>query len=190
MSDIRAPGPTTIERCVAAWQRAQLAIASDAELTTDEQAIASAFEVDPSICPPDELLRRFVRAITFAEAREQEAKTLVGMLQARQRRYATRAEGLRAELFEVMSALDRQSFPAPFGTVSLRAGVQSVLITDEKAIPAEYMKITASIDRTLIKDDLRQGVVIPGACLTNGPPTVALIRRGGAQAVEAEATED
>lgn len=178
MSDIRPPGPSTIERCVAAWQRAQAAIAADEELATDEQPIVSAFDADPSILSPDQLLRRIVRALVFAEAREQEAKMLAALLQARQSRYAARAAWIRQELFDVMVALERPSFAAPFGTVSLRAGVPSALITDEKALPEEYIKttVTRAPDKRAILDDLKVGVVIPGALLTNGTPTVALRR--------------
>jgi hypothetical protein len=176
MSDIRSPGPSTIERCVAAWQRAQAAIATDDELTIDEQPIASAFDADPSILSPDELLRRIVRALVFAEARQQEAKTLVGLLQARQRRYANRAAWLREELLQVMVALERPSFAAPFGTVTLRAGVPSAVIIDEEALPDEYIRITRKPDGTKILADLKQGVVIEGAVLSNGTPSVALYR--------------
>jgi hypothetical protein len=175
----RGPGPSTIERCIAAWQRAQAALANDDALQADEGAIASALDSDPFLLPPDELLRRIVRALNFAVLRKAEATELVGMMQAREMRYERRALALRTELFEVMVALNRQSFPAPEGTVSLRAGKESVLITDEDAIPDEYMitSTTRAPDRKAILADLREGVVIDGAALSNGAPSLVFRRQ-------------
>jgi Siphovirus Gp157 len=192
MSDeARGPGPSTIERCISAWQRARASLADDETLAEDEAAIATALGSDPFHLHPDELLRRIVRALTFAQLREIEARELVGGLKARQARYQRRAEALRTELFEVMVALNKQSFSAPNGTISMRSGVQSVVITDEGSIPDQYMIVTRSPDRKAILSDLREGVVIEGCAITNGAPSLQFRRqRSVTQASIAEIETD
>jgi len=189
VSDVRAPGPGTIERCIAAWQRAKAALEADGELAADEQAIAAALDADPNTVTPDELLGRIVRAITFAESREDESKAFVAAMRARQQRYAKRAEYLREELLQIMDALERKSFVAPFATASVRAGTASVLILDEQALPEEYIRTRREPDRTKLLEDLKVGVVIEGAMLSNGAPTIAL-RRPRALAAPIEETPE
>lgn len=179
MSDHHAPSGFAIERCVAAWQRAKHALEADEELATDEAVLAVALAGDPNMLTPEELLRRIVAAIVFAEAREAEAKTIAASLRARQQRYAARAMVLRSELLEVMLALERSSFAAPYGTASVRKGIASPVVIDEEQIPAEYFETKRVLDRHRLWDDLKQGVVVDGAVLGNAAPVLAL-RRGKA----------
>jgi hypothetical protein len=172
----RAPGPSTIERCIAAWQRAKALLQSDAQLDVDEQAIKTALDTDPSVVQPDELLRRIVVAIVFAEAREAESKVIAASMTARQKRYDTRADWLRELLFDVMAALERRSFAAPLATVSIRPGKASVVITDEQALPDAYVRTKREPDKAALLEGLMQGEIIPGAVLSNPMPVVALIK--------------
>ena len=100
---------------------------------------------------------------------------------ARQHRYANRALWLRTELFEVMEALQRRRFVSPWLTASIRAGVELVLITDEEAIPDRYVHTTVvrKPDKRALLSALKAlgpGEIIPGAVLSNGAPTLALLR--------------
>jgi hypothetical protein len=174
MSDIRTPGPGTIERCVAAWQRTQAAIQADEELGSDEQAIAAAANADPRILSPDELLRRIVRGLVLCELREEEARVVAAFNRSVQHRYQRRAEWLRAELFEVLVALERRSASTAYGTASIRNGVPSLVITDEQAIPHEYTKVVRTPDKVRIAEALKAGKRIPGAVMSNAMPVLAL----------------
>jgi Siphovirus Gp157 len=179
----RGPGPTTIELAVGAWQRARAGLAADPDLADDENAILAALNADPNAIAPDDLLRRIVRALTFARLRTDESQQLAAMMQARKTRYARRVETLRAELFDLMQIFERVTFRAPEGTVSIKAGAPGLEVTDQDKLPDEYMVVTRAPNLRLILDDLKQGVVIDGAMLTNGPPTLA-IRRSRAPAGE------
>jgi hypothetical protein len=172
----RAPGPSTIERCIAAWQRAKALLEADPSIDTDEQAIKTALDADPSVVQPDELLRRIVAAIVFAEAREAESKVIAASMRARQERYDMRSSWLRELLFDVMAALERRSFAAGLATVSIRPGKASVVITDEQALPDAYVRTKREPDRAALLEGLMQGEIIPGAVLSNPMPSVALIR--------------
>jgi hypothetical protein len=175
MADPHAPGPLTIERCVSAYQRVQHALTVDDELAADEAPLADIYAADPNILPPDELLRRFIAAIAFAESREAEARMFATGMELRARRYASRAAAMRSELLEVMLALERSSFSgSPFGTASLRKGVGSPLVLDEGQIPGEYFVTKRVLDKRKLWDDLKQGVVIAGAVLGNAMPVLAI----------------
>ena len=170
-----APSAFQIERCIAAWQRAQGAFAADEELAGDEQPLVAALGADPNILPPDELLRRMVAAIKFAEAREDEARIFADAMTARRKRYASRAMVLRTELLDIMQALERKSFAgSPYASVYVRAGIASPLVIDEGQIPDEYFEIRRVLDRRRLWDDLKQGVVIDGAVLGNAMPVLAI----------------
>jgi len=174
MSDIHTPGPSTIERCVAAWQRTQAAIQADAELEGDEQAIAAAANADPRILSPGELLRRIIRGLVLCELREEEARIVAAFNRGAQRRYQRRAEWLRYELFEVLQALGRKSEATPYGTASIKAGLPSLVLTDEQALPDKYVKVVRVPDKLAIAADLKAGKFIPGAVLSNAMPVLAL----------------
>jgi Siphovirus Gp157 len=196
--DVKGPGPFTIERIVSAWQRARNELDSDAMLAGDEAALQSALnpagynaETQENL-DADQLLQRIVTAMLFAALRVAEAGEVETLLKARKQRYAHREEILRRTLLEVMTALARRSFAALEGTVSLRTVSDSILVTDLDAIPPEYVdKRTETIitpRKGAILDDLKQGVVIPGAVLSNGGLTISF-RRQRPRGAEPQAAE-
>lgn len=192
MSDeTRGPAPSTVELCVAAWQRAHLALGADPNLEDDENAINAALGADPRVISIDELLNRIVRALTFATLRYNEARELVGMMRAREQRYAARISALRTELLGVMEAVRRKKHISQWGTASVIAGRQSVLIMDESALPPEYVTVQTirTPDRGALLADLREGVVIDGAALSNGAPTVMVRRPKGVADPDMEDSE-
>jgi len=175
MADPHAPGPLAIERCVSAYQRVQHALTADDELAADEAPLAAIYAADPKILQPDELLRRFVAAIAFAEARAAEAKAFAAGMTKRSERYTGRATAMRSELLEVMIALERSSFSgSPFGTASVKRGQQSAVVMDEQKLPADYWREKREVDRLKLRADLKQGVVIDGAVLSNPMPVLAI----------------
>ena len=66
----------------------------------------------------------------------------------------------------MLLALGHQSFVAPEGTISVTELPGSVVITEEADIPDDYIieKITRTPDKAALRADLKEGVVIPGAC--------------------------
>jgi hypothetical protein len=180
MSDeTRGPGPNTIMRALDAWRHARESLGASAFIETDENAILAALDVDPVSLTPDQLLGRVSRALMVCLLRVGESKELVSIHQARQQRYTHRAELLRTQMYELMSIFKRKTFAAPEGTFSLRAGKDSALITDEGQIPDEYFEVKTirKLDTSHLLEDLTDGLVIPGAALSNGAPTLAF-RRG------------
>jgi hypothetical protein len=172
----RPPSAYTIERVVATWQRSREALLADRELANDEQAIIRQLDVDPETVHPDALIERLVRAIAFTTGRREETKAFELMLAERRRRYEKRLEDMRTDLFTLMQLLEYRSFPALAGTVSLRKGAPSVLVTDEEAIPDEYKKVKKYVQKKKLLDDLKQGVLVEGAFLSNGAEGISVGR--------------
>ena len=60
-------------------------------------------------------------------------------------------------------------------TASIRAGSASVIVTDESAIPAEYMRQPPpQPDKAALARALKNGASIPGAVLRNGEPGLTI----------------
>jgi len=176
MSDEPRPySPTTTERAIGAWQRAQAEIKADRALHDDENAITRAHGVEPdATVHPDDLIRRSILVIAVCTAREAEARQFASIYKARQARYAKRIETHRRELSEIMSIMEYQRFKALEGTAYFIAGSPALVITDEAKIPDEYMRVTRTIDRVTLRDDLRHGAVVDGCHLDNATPSLAI----------------
>ncbi|HYM25279.1 MAG TPA: siphovirus Gp157 family protein [Vicinamibacterales bacterium] len=174
-SQERGPGPATIERVIAAWQRAQARLDEDDMLAGDEQVVNVAFPAEETgreqaDMEVDGVLRRIVSAMLFASLRETEAADLAKAMTARRQRYESRGEMLRRALLDILLIVERQSFAAPEGTITVKSIPGSVVITEEADIPEDYMieRTTRTPDKAALRRDLAEGVVIPGASLSNG----------------------
>jgi hypothetical protein len=105
-----------------------------------------------------------------------EADDLRREIIARRDRYRARSETIRRIIDDLLTALEMPSRRAKLATASLGDGQPSLLLTDEELIPAKYWKTERTLMRTPLKDDLLQGVVVPGVVMSN-PGTVLRIRR-------------
>jgi hypothetical protein len=169
--DERGPGPSTIERVIAAWQRAQAGLAADDNLVSDETVVSLAMsETERSAMDVETILRRMVRAMLYASLRETEADDLEKAMQLRKQRYKTRGELLRRDLLDILILTERERFVAPEGTISLRELQRSVVILDLEAVPDEYVTVETvrHPDKRKMHDDMIEGVIIAGATLSNG----------------------
>ena len=120
----------------------------------------------------------FLRAV---ERNRQEAEALaigisvnVDNLKARKDRLLRREEGLRALMFRIMQAADLHKEVLPEATISIRNGTPKVMITDEKALPEQYLVPSVSPNRAAIGAALKSGEQVPGAVLSNATPTISI----------------
>jgi hypothetical protein len=169
--DERGPGPSTIERVIGAWQRAQAGLAADDMLVSDETVVSVEIpDIEHTEADVEKIVRRMIRAMLYASLRETEAAEIEKAIKARKLRYKTRGEILRRELFDILTITQRNSVVMPEGTLGLRAIPPSVVILDADVIPDEYMTetTTRTPDKRALKADLDEGVVIAGAVMSNG----------------------
>ena len=125
----------------------------------------------------DALLRSVIVKIQDAQDMTNAAKTRAEDASARAKRFQARADRYRGLILTAFDALDWKKREYPEATVSLRAGSPGVVITNESALAPEYVCTTTAPDKAAIKADLVAGVVIEGAELANGMPSIS-IRNG------------
>lgn len=90
-------------------------------------------------------------------------------LRERSDRYGKKAETIRSLAFDLMQAAERPKVELPVATLSIRKGVNSVVIEDLEAIPQGYRRVEVVPLKTEIKKALEKGDDIPGARLQTGP---------------------
>lgn len=167
------PSSWQLERAVSAWQQLRELYDSDHALFEDEEVISAAL-ADGEITHPDVLLERAIDALVWVERREVEADDLRRDVIARRDRYRARAVTIRKVIEDLMRALEMKSRRAKWGAASIAMGRPSLVLTDEQLVPAEYFKVERTLMRTPLIDDLEQGVVVPGAVMSNPAPVLRI----------------
>jgi hypothetical protein len=158
---------------VSAWQQLREIYAADPGLADDEEVIRSAL-ADAEITHPEVLLDRAIDALVWTERREVEADDLRREVIARRDRYRARSETIRGVIEELLTELQLKSRRAKWGTANMAAGRPSLVLTDEELVPDQYFRTERTLMRTPLIDDLEQGVVVPGAVLSNARPTLRI----------------
>jgi len=95
-------------------------------------------------------------------------------LKSRKDRLKLRKEALRKLMHRIMSAAGLRKVHLPEATLSVRAVPPSVIVADEGAIPAAYLKTTVAVDKAALAEALKSGKRIPGAMLSNGGETLSV----------------
>jgi hypothetical protein len=145
---------------------------------TDEDPLAEALHAEG--IDPDQLMRRLGRSVVEDEAMAAAMKARIEGLAARRDRWLARAAHKRGALSVVMQTLNQTRFVDTDFTASIRPSAGgAVIIADEDVptLPPEYQRVTVAADRPAIKAALLDGVVVPGAALTQGGEPVLSIRR-------------
>lgn len=171
-----APNAYKVEQALAAWNSARARLlAEDLELEHDERALAEL--LGSAEADVETILTRLLRAARHADAMAGAAKEEIQDLHARKARYENRASIARQTAFAVMQATDRHKFEAAGGTWSMRAGQQSVVVTDVEQVPDIYVRIERVPDKQTILSALKSGLTVAGCELSNGLPALSLRKK-------------
>jgi hypothetical protein len=112
-----------------------------------------------------------------ADALKFMAETYFDRVMTRSRRFSQRAKQTRDLMQSVMEAAGvNKPIPLATGTLSLKDKPPSVLITDEAALPLDFVCITRAPDKTAIAKALKAGDTVDGAELQPGGRTLAIRR--------------
>lgn len=163
-----APSGWRVERALSAYQSARARLLAD-DPDADVDAV-----LGPETDDVEYVKQKLLSAAQWNGAQAKAVASMIEDLDARRHRFTAREKEAKSTLFAVMVALEEKKFVAPHGTVSIRDGTPSVVITDETVLPPEYLRTTVAPDRAAILADLKQGVVIEGAMLSNGFPSIAI----------------
>jgi len=109
-----------------------------------------------------------------AEAMGEAIRGEIADLTARRNRFDARGEAIRVQLLALLDATGEKKMERPRATISRRAGMASVQITDEAAIPSQLCKTTVAPDRSAIKAQLLAGETVPGAMIVTGKDSLSV----------------
>lgn len=117
---------------------------------------------------------RMIADMLAAEAMGEAIRGEIADLTARRDRYDARKDAFRRQLLSLLDATGEKKMERPRATFSRRAGLPSVQITDEAAIPSQLCKTTVAPDRAAIKAQLLAGESVPGAQIVMGADGVTV----------------
>jgi hypothetical protein len=165
---VSPPNAWQVEQAMSAWNSARERLAAE----TGEDDISALLRDETQ--DVNDILARALRAADEAKRNAQAAKDRMADIKARADRFARQEEALRSLAFSIMDVLGERKFALPDLTASIRPGQPSALIVDPDAVPDEYVKVTRAPDKAAILADLKQGVVIAGAELSNSMPSLQI----------------
>lgn len=87
---------------------------------------------------------------------------------AREAALKNQVDRLKNYLLVNMERCQIKKIECPQFVISLQKNPVKLDITDEKLIPKDYLVTKVSIDEAKVKDELKNGVIIPGARLVQG----------------------
>jgi hypothetical protein len=124
-----------------------------------------------------ERLRKMLRVARLAEADAKATADIMDELRDRKTRLAGKADKLRDSVKWALQELGMTKLDAPDMSVSLRTAAPGVEIIDLSQIPERYLKVTVAPDKAAMREALKDGEIIPGACLKNGQPSLTVRSR-------------
>ena len=142
------------------------------EAGIDEATLSDTLE---GLTDLNEVLAAVVRAAVVEEAMAEGLKTHIKVLQDRLERLHDRAAARRQVARDAMLEVDLKKVAAPDFTITIRPGAPAVVVVDEKTIPEGYWESREPrLDRAHLLRDLKLGLSIDGAHLSNPEPVLSV----------------
>lgn len=142
------------------------------EADIDEETLADTLE---GLTDLHEVIAAVARSALVDEALVAGLKGHIQNLQDRLRRLTERAASRRRIARDAMLEVDVRKITAPDFTLSVRSGSPAIAVIDEAAIPNAYWKPRdPTLDRAGLLSDLKAGVPIAGAALSNPEPVLSV----------------
>ena len=162
---------TQLSHSLAAYQAIRKRIlALDGEL--DEETLTDTLE---GLTDLHDVVAAIIRSAVSNEALAAGLKGHIDTLQERLRRLWERASKQREIARDAMIEAEIRTSSAPDFTISVRPGSPSVTVVDEAAVPGDYWRPSAPrLDRASLLSDLKRGVTVAGAVLSNAQPVITV----------------
>jgi len=116
-------------------------------------------------------------AVTAIEAARNEISALVQFLARMQKGLDFTAAAAREALREALAECGdpgAATAESAHHIAMLRHGSDSVVITDEKALPSNVWRVKYEPNKALISSLIKQGETIPGAAMETSPPSLVI----------------
>jgi len=138
----------------------------------DEQTLADTVE---GLTDLHEIIAAIIRSALADEALATGLKSRIADMQERLDRLQDRASKRRQVAKDVMIDLDIKKITAPDFSVSIRAGLHSLMVIDEAAVPSIYWQPSAPrLKRQELLSELKDGAAIEGVALSNPEPVLSV----------------
>ncbi len=138
----------------------------------DEQTLADTVE---GLTDLHEIITAIIRSVLTDEALATGLKSRIADMQERLDRLQDRASKRRQVAKDVMIDLDIKKIIAPDFSVSIRAGLPSLMVIDEAAVPSIYWQPSAPrLKRQDLLSELKDGSEIEGVALSNPEPVLSV----------------
>ena len=139
------------------------------ELEEDAELLASAVEGETDF---EAVLEKIVDHFLDAASMKEAIAIRASALRERGERYDRRADAMKALAKELMDAAGQPIVRLPTATLSIREGVNSVNVIDERQLPQGMF--TRVPNKSAIKSAILAGDPIPGAELVKGEPGLSI----------------
>jgi hypothetical protein len=148
------------------------------ELAEDEQALVDTLD---GISDLDQMLVAVMRSTETDDMMVTGIKARIEELSERGKRLAHRIETKRDLVCRVMDHANIKKIESAEFTLSLRQSPDKVVITDEKLLPAAYLRTpeppAPTPDKKAIADALKAKQDVPGAVLSNGGVSLSVRKK-------------
>jgi hypothetical protein len=142
------------------------------EIDLDEETLTDSLE---GITDLNEVVAAVVRSALVDEALAEGLKGHIETMQSRLRRLSERAQARRQIARDAMVEVDLKKITAPDLTISIRPGTSALVVTEEGCIPEPYwLPREPRLDRLGLLNDLKRGVEVEGAALSNPAPVLSV----------------
>ncbi len=163
---------TPIERSVAAYRTIRERVVALAGNDIDETTLADTLE---GLSDFNEIAAAVVRSALLDQAMADGLSQYIDRLQERLHRLKERAKARRLMVRDAMVEIHLRKVAAADLTLSVRPGTPSLVVLDEQAIPGPYwVQQTPKLDRIQLTNDLKRGIAVSGATLSNPEPVLSV----------------
>ncbi len=152
-------------------QRALL-IEAFPELLEDQQALDDTLE---GISYAPDMIANIIRDAREDEANATALSIMIREMSDRKARFSARAERRYTMAEHLMDAIGLRKLAMPDFLASIRPVRPKVQITDEAALPDRFVRHKTEPDKIAIREALEAGSEVPGAVLSNGGVTLAIL---------------
>ena len=138
----------------------------------DEKTLADTLE---GITGLHEMLAAIIRSALLDEALQSGLRGRLDEMKGRLARLEERSRKKRELAVEAMTEVGLSKLEQPDFTASRRAGTPALVVVSEDAIPLAYLvPQPPKLDRQAVLSDLKRGVTIAGAQLSNPKPVLTV----------------
>jgi hypothetical protein len=141
------------------------------QLAEDEDLLKDTLEGNTRF---NEVMDKFLGDMRENETLAEAISQRIGKLRERQTRLTHRAQFYRSLMHRLMDFAGIRSVSLTEAKISVVNSPEKVIITDESAIPDDFMRITKEPNKAAIKTALKSGSIISGATLSNGGSTISV----------------